>query len=81
MAVDGINKWAPTRKGASSRFSLSVGNEQAAAGRQKNNFPCFADYEQAWQRYPVDPYFATNDGRTYIHTYKQYNAKAWCTCS
>ena len=32
------------------------------------NFPCSADHEQDWQPYPVDPYSATCDDHTYIHT-------------
>ena len=32
------------------------------------NFPCSADHEQDWQPYPVDPYSAACDDRTYIHT-------------
>ena len=32
------------------------------------HFPCLADYEQDWQLYPGDPYSATCDGHTYIHT-------------
>ena len=26
-------------------------------GRRNINFPCLADHEQDWQRFPVDPYF------------------------
>ena len=40
------------------------------ARRQGNvHFPCSADHEQDWQPYPVDPYSAICDDRTYIHTY------------
>ena len=38
--------------------------------RQRSlHFPCSADHEQDWQPYPVDPYSATSDDHTYIHTY------------
>ena len=33
------------------------------------NFPCSADHDQDWQRYPVDPYSAICDDHTYIHKY------------
>ena len=35
MVVDGINKWAPSRKagGILTRFNLTMENERAAAGR------------------------------------------------
>ena len=36
-------------------------------GDRHNNFPCSADHEQDWQPYPVDPYSAIYDDRTYIH--------------
>ena len=35
-------------------------------GQGNINFPCSADHEQDWQLYPVDPYSAICDGRTYI---------------
>ena len=39
--------------------------------REQGNihFPCSADHEQDLQPYPVDPYSAIRDDRTYIHTY------------
>ena len=40
-----------------------------ARGQGNIRFPCSADYEQDWQPYPVDPYFAICDHHTYIHTY------------
>ena len=40
-----------------------------ARGQGNVHFPCSADYEQDWQPYPVDPYSAICDDRTYIHTY------------
>ena len=39
-----------------------------ARGQGNINFPCSADHEQDWQRYPVDPYFALCDDHTYIQT-------------
>ena len=33
------------------------------------HFSCSADHEQDWQPDPVDPYSATCDDHTYIHTY------------
>ena len=46
-----------------------------ARGQGNIYFPCSADHEQDWQPYPVDPYSAICDDRTYIHTYilNQYN--------
>ena len=38
-------------------------------GQGKKQFPYPADHEQDRQIYPVDPYPATRDGLTYIHTY------------
>ena len=35
-----------------------------ARGQRNINFPCSADHEQDWQRYPVDPYSATCDDHT-----------------
>ena len=40
-----------------------------ARGQEFIHFPCSADHEQDWQPYPVDPYSAICDDRTYIHTY------------
>ena len=40
-----------------------------ARGQGNIIFPCSADHEQEWQPYPVDPYSATGDDHTYIHTY------------
>ena len=40
-----------------------------ARGQGNIHFPCSADHEQDWQPYPVDPYSAICDDRTYIHTY------------
>ena len=40
-----------------------------ARGQGNVHFPCSADHEQDWQPYPVDPYSATCDDHTYIHTY------------
>ena len=39
-----------------------------ARGQGNMKFPCSADHEQDWQRYPVDPYSAICDDHTYIHT-------------
>ena len=38
--------------------------------REQGNidFPCSADHEQDWQRYPVDPQSTICDGHTYIVT-------------
>ena len=44
-------------------------NLRQARGQGNINFPCSADHEQDWQPYPVDPYSAICDDRTYIHTY------------
>ena len=65
----------------STRFSLSVDNEQDDAGQdrqtylarqtfgheqgQKNNCPCSADHEQDWQPYTVDRYSAMCDDYTW----------------
>ena len=38
-----------------------------ARGQGNIHFPCSADHEQDWQPYPVDPYSAMCDDRTYIH--------------
>ena len=38
-------------------------------GQGNIHFPCSADHEQDWQPYPVDPYSATCDDSSYIHTY------------
>ena len=40
-----------------------------AQGQGNVHFPCWADHEQDWQPYPVDPYSAICDDHTYIHTY------------
>ena len=40
-----------------------------ARGQGNIHFPCSADHEQDWQPYPVDPYSATCDDYTYMHTY------------
>ena len=40
-----------------------------ARGQGNIHFPCSADYDQDWQPYPVYPYSAICDDRTYIHTY------------
>ena len=40
-----------------------------ARGQGNIHFPCSADHEQDWQPYPLDPYSAICDDRTYIHTY------------
>ena len=40
-----------------------------ARGQGNVHFPCSADHEQDWQPYPVDPYSAICDDRTYIYTY------------
>ena len=77
MAYGGINKWtSPWKLGAiprvSTRFSLSVENEQTQdgtpkpvsrdqilrRGRGQGNIHSLssADHEQVWQSYPVDPY-------------------------
>ena len=37
-------------------------------GQGDVHFRCSADHEQDWQPYPVDPYSAICDDRTYIHT-------------
>ena len=39
-----------------------------ARGQGNINFPRSADHEQDWQPYPVDPYSATCDDHTSIHT-------------
>ena len=39
-----------------------------ARGQGNIHFPCSADHEQDWQRYPVDPCSAICDDHTYIHT-------------
>ena len=39
-----------------------------ARGQGNIHFPCSADYDQDWQPYPVYPYSAICDDRTYIHT-------------
>ena len=39
-----------------------------ARGQGNIQFPCSTDHEQDWQPYPVDPYSATCDDHTYIHT-------------
>ena len=68
MAVGGINKWTPQRKsrGIRTRFSLSVENEQADAGRGQPNLSRETNsqartgtgkmkyHEQNWQPSPVD---------------------------
>ena len=36
-----------------------------ARGQGNIHFPCSADHEQNWQPYPVDPYSAICDDRTY----------------
>ena len=43
-----------------------------ARGQGNVHFPCSADHEQDWQPYPVDPYSAICDDRTYtvIHSYE-----------
>ena len=38
-------------------------------GQGNIHFPDSADHEQDWQPYPVDPYSATRDDPTYMHTY------------
>ena len=48
---------------------LARPNSQARTGTGEYFFPCSADHEQDWQPYPVDPYSATCDDHTYIHTY------------
>ena len=40
-----------------------------ARGQGNVHFPCSADHEQNWPPCPVDPYSATCDDHTYIHTY------------
>ena len=40
-----------------------------ARGQGNINFLCSADHKQDWQPYPVDPYSAICDDRTYTHTY------------
>ena len=35
-------------------------------GQGNLHFPCSADHEQDWQPYPVDPYSAICDDRTYL---------------
>ena len=40
-----------------------------ARGQGDIHFLCSADHEQDWQPYPVDPYSATCDDHTCIHTY------------
>ena len=44
-------------------------------GQGDVHFPCSADHEQDWQPYPVDPYSATCDDHTYIHTYIPSNIR------
>ena len=65
------NKWTSPRKSegmprVSTRFSLSMENEQAEAGwdgRTRFARPnSQADHEQDWQPYPVDPYSSKCDG-------------------
>ena len=43
-----------------------------AYGDREIRFSCSADDEQDWQPYPVDPYSATCDDHTYLHTYIEY---------
>ena len=101
MVMSGV-KWTPPWKARgipwiTTRFSLSVKNEQADAGRDgqtclarpnshartgtgkkaKTYFPCWADHEQDWQPYPVDPYSVVSDGYTYIHTYIRDKGSRW----
>ena len=45
-----------------------------ARGQGNIHFPCSADHEQDWQPDPVDPYSATCDDHTYIHTYCRESA-------
>ena len=55
----------------STRFSLSVENEQAYAGRDDPTYLArqmfLADYEQDWQTYPVDSYSAMSADHS-LHT-------------
>ena len=46
---------------------LARPNSQARTGTGEYSFPCSADHEQDWQPYPVDPYSAICDDRTYSH--------------
>ena len=40
-----------------------------ANGDMENvHFPCWADHEQDWQPYPIDPYSAIREDHTYIHS-------------
>ena len=76
-----MNKWTPPREaggipGVSTRFSLSGENEQAGVSRdqilrhergwEQKHFPCFADHEQGWQPYPVDPYSVISYDHTFL---------------
>ena len=45
-------------------------------GQGNIHFPCSADHEQDWQRYPVDTYSAICDDHTYIHTYQAPGSSA-----
>ena len=38
-------------------------------GQGNMTFPCSADHEQRWQRYPADPYSARCDDHDYILLY------------
>ena len=42
--------------GRDCRTRLARPNPQARTRTGKYSFPCFADHEQDWQPYPVDPY-------------------------
>ena len=54
-----------TRDGTAERDQIL----RHARGQGNVYSPCSADHELDWQPYPVDPYSATCDDHTYIHTY------------
>ena len=49
-----------------------------ARGQWNIRFPCSADHEQDWQPYPVDPYSAICDDKTYIHMHAPRQPHAVC---